>query len=98
MSLPFGTDPSALPQQGGSATRGEFAPVLDSEKPPITAGSFVKHGPVIFRDIAEKPASPRGGTPWALRREITFLRPQVPASPCWITTTTSEEAELREKG
>jgi hypothetical protein len=54
VSSPFGTDPSARPQQGGSATRGEFAPVLDSEKRPITAGGFVKTGPVIFRDIAEK--------------------------------------------
>jgi enediyne biosynthesis protein E4 len=54
VSSPFGTDPSARPQQGGSATRGEFAPVLDSEKRPITAGGFVKTGPVIFKDIAEK--------------------------------------------
>jgi hypothetical protein len=54
ISSPFGTDPSAQPQQGGSATRGEFAPVLDSEKRPITAGGFVKNGPVIFKDIAEK--------------------------------------------
>jgi enediyne biosynthesis protein E4 len=51
---PFGTEPSARAQQGGSATRGEFAPVLDSEKRPITAGGFVKDGPVIFKDIAEK--------------------------------------------
>jgi hypothetical protein len=54
VSSPFGTDPSARPQQGGSATRGEFAPVLDSEKRPITAGGFVKTGPVIFKNIAEK--------------------------------------------
>ena len=54
VSSPFGTDPSARPQQGGSATRGEFAPILDSEKRPITAGGFVKTGPVIFKDIAEK--------------------------------------------
>jgi hypothetical protein len=54
VSSPFGTDPSARPQQGGSATRGEFAPVLDSEKRPITAGGFVKSGPIIFKDIAEK--------------------------------------------
>jgi enediyne biosynthesis protein E4 len=51
---PFGTEPSASVQQGGSATRGEFAPVLDSEKRPITAGGFVKDGPVVFKDIAEK--------------------------------------------
>jgi hypothetical protein len=28
--------------------------VLDSEKRPITAGGFVKSGPVIFKDISEK--------------------------------------------
>jgi hypothetical protein len=31
-----------------------FAPVLDSEKRPITAGGFVKTGPVIFQDVSEK--------------------------------------------
>jgi hypothetical protein len=51
---PFGTEPSARAQQGGAATRGEFAPVLDSEKRPITAGGFVKDGPVIFKDITAK--------------------------------------------
>src|ERR1700743_3190360 len=40
--------------QGGSATAGVFAPVLDSEKRPITAGGFVKTGPVVFDDISEK--------------------------------------------
>ena len=46
--------------QGGSATAGEFAPVLDSEKRPITAGGFVKTGPVVFQDISEK----AGVTTW----------------------------------
>ena len=41
-------------QQGGSATGGVFAPVLDAEKRPITAGGFVKDGPRIFQDISEK--------------------------------------------
>jgi hypothetical protein len=45
---------AAIPQQGGSATAGEFAPVLDAEKRPITAGGFVKDGPIIFRDVSEK--------------------------------------------
>jgi hypothetical protein len=39
---------------GGSATAGVFAPVLDSEKRPITRGGFVKDGPVIFKDIAKE--------------------------------------------
>jgi enediyne biosynthesis protein E4 len=44
----------------GAATAGVFAPVLDSEKRPITAGGFVKTGPIIFQDIAE----PAGLTAW----------------------------------
>ena len=43
-----------LSQQGGSSTAGTFAPVLDSEKRPITAGGFVKSGPIVFRDVSEK--------------------------------------------
>src|ERR1700733_15106743 len=54
-------DSSANSIQGGSATRGVFAPVLDSEKRPITAGGFVKDGPVIFMDIAAK----AGLTTWS---------------------------------
>jgi len=41
-------------QQSGSATGGVFAPVLDAEKRPITAGGFVKTGPIVFQDISEK--------------------------------------------
>ncbi|MBB6145856.1 hypothetical protein HNQ77_003826 [Silvibacterium bohemicum] len=39
---------------GGSSTAGEFAPVLDSDKRPITRGGFVKTGPVIFQDVSAK--------------------------------------------
>jgi hypothetical protein len=39
---------------GGSATAGEFAPILDSEKRPITKGGFVKTGPIIFQDVTAK--------------------------------------------
>ena len=55
--VPPGQDPTsstAPAPQGGASTRGAFAPVLDSEKRPITKGGFVKNGPVIFEDIAEK--------------------------------------------
>ncbi len=41
-------------QQSGSATGGTFAPVLDSEKRPITAGGFVKTGPIIFQDVSKE--------------------------------------------
>jgi enediyne biosynthesis protein E4 len=46
---------------GGSATAGVFAPVLDSEKRPITAGGFVKTGPIVFQDISKK----AGLTTWS---------------------------------
>jgi hypothetical protein len=52
-----GTDQNAGAQstpQGGSATAGIFAPVYDSEHRPITAGGFVKTGPVVFEDISAK--------------------------------------------
>jgi hypothetical protein len=46
--------PDAPPQAMGVNTGGTHAPVLDSEKRPITAGGFVKTGPVVFSDIAAK--------------------------------------------
>lgn len=49
--------------QGGSATGGTFAPVLDSEKRPITAGGFVKSGPLIFEGISKQ----SGLTVWRAR-------------------------------
>jgi enediyne biosynthesis protein E4 len=48
------SDQPSQPPLGGSSTRGTFAPVLDSERRPITAGGFVKEGPIVFMDIAEK--------------------------------------------
>ena len=42
------------PGSGGANTGGAHAAVLDAEHRPITAGGFVKTGPVIFEDIAEK--------------------------------------------
>jgi enediyne biosynthesis protein E4 len=39
---------------GGSATGGVFAPVYDSERRPITAGGFVKEGPIVFQDVSDK--------------------------------------------
>jgi enediyne biosynthesis protein E4 len=40
--------------QGPMSTGGAHPAVLDSERRPITAGGFVKSGPVIFQDITEK--------------------------------------------
>ncbi len=45
---------NSQPQSMGVNTGGTYAPVLDSEKRPITAGGFVKTGPVVFQDIAAK--------------------------------------------
>ena len=36
------------------ATGGTYAPVLDAEKRPITAGGYVDYGPIIFENVAKK--------------------------------------------
>jgi len=48
----YGGNPRS--QESGSATGGVFAPVLDSEKRPITAGGFVKTGPIVYQDASKK--------------------------------------------
>ncbi len=54
-ALPMvGAQTGGSSENSGSATAGVFAPVLDAEKRPITAGGFVKSGPVIFRDISKE--------------------------------------------
>ena len=35
---------------------GSFPPVLDAENRPITAGGFVKTGPIVFEDVRRRPA------------------------------------------
>src|SRR5690348_15390066 len=52
----YGGNSTSVPtqQQSGSATSGVFAPILDSENRPITAGGFVKDGPVVFNDISQQ--------------------------------------------
>ena len=45
---------AAPPQAMGVNTGGTYAPVLDAQKRPITAGGFVKTGPIVFQDIAAK--------------------------------------------
>ncbi len=42
--------PAQQPQSGGASTGGVFAAVHDAQNRPITAGGFVKTGPVIFQD------------------------------------------------
>ncbi len=49
------TEPSTPPQaMGGATSSGTHAPVLDSQRRPITAGGFVKSGPILFQNVAEK--------------------------------------------
>lgn len=42
------------PSQGGSNTGEPHGAVLDAQHRPITAGGFVKSGPIVFQDVAEK--------------------------------------------
>jgi hypothetical protein len=51
-AAPQGKSPEQ--QMGGVNTGGAHAAVLDSEHRPITAGGFVKSGPVLFQDVAQK--------------------------------------------
>ena len=39
---------------GGVTTGGSFAPVLDAQHRPITAGGFVDSGPIVYQNIADK--------------------------------------------
>ncbi len=45
--------PGAQQPAGGTSTGVPQAAVLDEQKRPITAGGFVKNGPVVFKDISE---------------------------------------------
>ena len=47
-------EPAARQQMGGESTGGAHAAVHDSQNRPITAGGFVKHGPVIFKDVTHQ--------------------------------------------
>ncbi|MBV9441449.1 MAG: VCBS repeat-containing protein, partial [Acidobacteriaceae bacterium] len=40
--------------QGGMATSGAHAAVLDAENRPITAGGFVDNGPIVFKNVAQQ--------------------------------------------
>jgi len=51
---------AAPQQQGGMAAGAASQAVYDSQHRPITAGGFVKTGPVVFMDIAKQ----SGLTPW----------------------------------
>jgi hypothetical protein len=54
-------------QQGGASTGGVYAPVHDAEHRPITAGGFVDHGPIVFKDVSQQAGLTawryEGGTP-----------------------------------
>jgi hypothetical protein len=87
---PSGKLPVSLPKrfEDGSATAGVFAPVLDSEKRPITAGGFVKTGPVIFQDISEK----AGLTVWTHKMgtpEKPYILETIGSGVACSTTTTT---------
>ena len=55
------------PARGGSSTSGVYAPRLDANKRPITAGGTVATGPVLFEDIAAKAGLSNGPGGWTHR-------------------------------
>ncbi len=50
---PSGMGGQTAASQSGSSTGGAHAAVLDAQHRPITAGGFVKTGPIVFQDIAQ---------------------------------------------
>ncbi len=53
-TLPAQTAPQQPSAMGGSNTGTPHAAVLDEAHRPITAGGFVKNGPVVFKNVAEQ--------------------------------------------
>ena len=51
---PRPTEGGQAPAASGVNTGGPHAAVLDDQHRPITAGGFVKAGPIVFEDIADK--------------------------------------------
>ncbi len=54
VTTPVPQDDGKAASIGGMSTSGAHAAVLDEEHRPITAGGFVKDGPVIFQNVAEQ--------------------------------------------
>ncbi|MGC2637310.1 MAG: CRTAC1 family protein [Acidobacteriaceae bacterium] len=56
VGVPFAqnTPQTQQPTSGGSSTGGAHAAVHDAENRPITAGGFVRQGPVIFKDVTHE--------------------------------------------
>ncbi len=54
--LPLSSLAQNVPQTGGggNSTAGAHAAIHDAENRPITAGGFVKSGPVVFKDISKQ--------------------------------------------
>ena len=57
------------PSAGGVNTGPPHAAQFDPQHRPITAGGFVKTGPVVFEDISEKAGLTNGPTRWARRQK-----------------------------
>ncbi|HEY6447063.1 MAG TPA: CRTAC1 family protein [Acidobacteriaceae bacterium] len=54
MTFAQNTPQTQQPRSGGSSTGGAHAAIHDAENRPITAGGFVKQGPVIFKDVTHE--------------------------------------------
>ena len=91
-----GATPATTPQPpmtkqstGGMANAGPQKAQFDSQHRPITAGGFVKTGPIVFQDVAAAAGlttlAPHGRHP----KSASFSKPKAPASACWTMTTTA---------
>ena len=65
---------------GGVKTGGVHATIYDEQRRPITAGGFVKNGPVIFKDIAKQAGMTIWQHGWVRRTSASSSRRSAPAS------------------
>ena len=54
IALPQGQSSPQSAPSGAQDAAGPHAPILDAQHRPITAGGFVKTGPIVFEDVSEK--------------------------------------------
>ena len=92
-ALPQGQEGTQEPPSGiaqsGMANAGPQKAEFDNQHRPITAGGFVKNGPIVFQDVAKRPDSLVGTTLQERLKRDLFLKRRDRVFVCWITTMTA---------
>ncbi len=94
------------PAKSGQETGSPHPVQLDAQHRPITAGGFVKSGPVVFEDASEKAGLTSGRTRWGRLQRTTSLRRRAREWRCstmtmtagWISTSSTDRPSTRSTG